>query len=201
MLTNEGNDYFSALVPGPGPGMCYRFRLDDDPVLYPDPASRSQPEGPHGRSEIIEPRRFAWHDESWGGVEPRGQVVYELHVGTFTPEGTWIAAIQHLPKLVEVGITLIEMMPVNDFAGRFGWGYDGVGLFAPTRLYGTPDDLRRFVDAAHALELGVILYVVYNHLGPDGNFFERFSPDYFTDRHENDWGKALNFHRPDAAGT
>ena len=127
-----------------------------------------------------------------------GQVIYEMHIGTFTQEGTWAAAIRELTNLAELGVTVIEVMPVAEFPGRFGWGYDGVYLFAPTRLYGTPDDFRLFVDTAHAAGLGVILDVVYNHFGPDGNVLMEFSPAYFTDRHKNDWGKPLNFDGPDA---
>ncbi|MCA1562827.1 MAG: DUF3459 domain-containing protein [Acidobacteria bacterium] len=125
-----------------------------------------------------------------------GQVIYEMHVGTFTPAGTWQAALAELDELARIGVTIVEMMPIADFAGRFGWGYDGVNLYAPTRLYGTPDDLRAFVDRAHAAGLGVILDVVYNHLGPSGNYLAEFSPDYFTDRHKNDWGRAINFEGP-----
>ena len=122
-----------------------------------------------------------------------------MHVGTFTPEGTWRAAAAELEELARLGITVIEMMPIADFAGRFGWGYDGVNLYAPAHVYGTPDDLRAFVDRAHAAGLGVILDVVYNHLGPDGNYLADFSPDYFTDRYTNDWGRAINFEGPPAA--
>ena len=125
--------------------------------------------------------------------------VYEMHIGTFTREGTWAAAMAELPALADLGVTVVEMMPVADFAGQFGWGYDGVDLYAPTRLYGRPDDLRGFVDRAHALGLGVILDVVYNHLGPDGNYLSDFSPDYFTDRYTNDWGRAINFEGPPEA--
>jgi maltooligosyltrehalose trehalohydrolase len=150
---------------------------------------------------VTDPNAYAWTDASWTGVRIEGQVIYEMHVGTFTAEGTWAAAAQKLPFLREVGITLIEMMPVNDFPGRFGWGYDGVGMFAPTRLYGTPHDLRAFVDAAHAQGIGVILDVVYNHLGPDGNYLSFFSDSYFTDRYDNEWGAALNFDGPGSAGT
>src|SRR5688572_32542991 len=117
--------------------------------------------------------------------------MYEMHVGTFTPEGTWAAAAGQLDPLADLGITVIEMMPVADFPGRFGWGYDGVALFAPTRLYGTPDDLRRFVDRAHAVGIGVILDVVYNHLGPDGNYLAAFAKEYFTERYANEWGQAI----------
>jgi maltooligosyltrehalose trehalohydrolase len=133
------------------------------------------------------------------GVGLRGQVVYEMHVGTFTTAGTWRAAEQELPALASMGLTLLEIMPVADFSGRFGWGYDGVALFAPTRLYGRPDDFRRFVDRAHALGLGVILDVVYNHVGPDGNYLAAFAPEYFTDRYENEWAEAINFDGPGAA--
>src|SRR5918998_1399832 len=181
------------MVAEAAPGMRYRFRLDDDQTLYPDPASRFQPDGPHGPSQIVDPGAYSWKDQSWKGVTLKGQVVYEFHVGTFTPEGTWAAAATKLPLLKDTGITLLEMMPVNDFPGRFGWGYDGVNLFAPTRLYGRPDEFRRFVDRAHAVGLAVILDVVYNHLGPDGNYLACFSEDYFTDRYENEWGEAINF--------
>ena len=125
-------------------------------------------------------------------------MIYELHIGTFTSEGTWEAAARRLPALAELGVTAVEMMPVAEFPGRFGWGYDGVDLFAPTRLYGRPDDLRRFVDRAHALGLAVLLDVVYNHLGPDGNYLRSFSESYFTDRYANEWGEALNFDGADA---
>jgi maltooligosyltrehalose trehalohydrolase len=130
---------------------------------------------------------------AWGGTNPEGQVLYEMHVGTFTQEGTWEAATRELPALAELGVTALELMPVAEFAGRFGWGYDGVALFAPTHLYGTPDDFRRFVDRAHALGLGVLLDVVYNHLGPDGCYLREFATDYFTDRYDNEWGEAINF--------
>ena len=155
--------------------------------------SRYQPDGPHGPSAIVDPSAFRWTDGRWRGLQADGQVIYELHVGTFTPEGTWRAAAAELDALADLGITIVEMMPVADFAGRFGWGYDGVDLYAPTRLYGTPDDLRAFIDRAHALGIGVILDVVYNHIGPDGNYLSDFSRDYFTERYENDWGEAINF--------
>ncbi len=192
-LARERDGYFSRLVEEARPGALYRYRLDDDADLYPDPASRFQPEGPHGPSQVIDPAAFAWHDGQWPGVGAKGQVLYELHIGTFTAEGTWAAAARELPRLRESGITVIEMMPVNEFPGAFGWGYDGVQLWAPTHLYGTPDDLRTFVDAAHSLGLGVILDVVYNHLGPDGNYLPRFSPLYFTKKYPNEWGESINF--------
>jgi maltooligosyltrehalose trehalohydrolase len=196
-LAAEGNGSFSGEAPA-GAGALYRYRLDGEATLYPDPASRFQPQGPHGPSEVIDPRAFAWSDDRWLGAETRGRVIYEMHIGTFTPEGTWRSAIEQLPRLADLGVNLLEVMPVADFPGRFGWGYDGVDLFAPTRLYGRPDDFRAFVDRAHALGLGVILDVVYNHLGPDGNYLEAFSPAYFSESHKTDWGKALNFDGPDS---
>jgi maltooligosyltrehalose trehalohydrolase len=197
-LTPEADGYFAGEIAGLKAGDRYWFRLDGL-TLRPDPVSRYQPDGPHGPSMIVNPQAFRWSDDNWQGVPRHGQVIYEMHVGTFTPEGTWQAAAEQLGALADLGITIVEMMPIADFAGRFGWGYDGVDLYAPTRLYGTPDDLRAFVDRAHALGLGVILDVVYNHVGPDGNYLADFSPDYFTDRYKNDWGQALNFEGPPGA--
>ena len=178
VLAAEPNGYFSTLVPDAGAGLRYRFRLDADDTLYPDPASRFQPDGPHGASETVDPSAFRWTDGAWRGVSLSGQVMYELHVGTFTPEGSWAAATRELPELARLGVTCLEVMPVADFPGRFGWGYDGVNLFAPTRLYGQPDEFRQFVDTAHANGLAVILDVVYNHVGPDGNYLGAFSDAY-----------------------
>ena len=196
-LTAEQGGYFSGTARA-GAGARYRFRLDGAEMLYPDPASRFQPDGPHGASEVIDPSAFTWMDQSWRGLPLEGQVMYEMHIGTFTPEGTWAAAMRELPELARIGITTIELMPVAEFEGRRGWGYDGVDLFAPTHLYGRPDDFRRFVDYAHASGLAVILDVVYNHLGPVGNYLRAFSPAYFTDKHENEWGDAINFDGDDA---
>jgi maltooligosyltrehalose trehalohydrolase len=199
-LTAEQGGYFSGVSRQAKPGTRYRFRLDGkDADAFPDPASRFQPDGPHGPAEVVDPRGFRWSDADWKGVPPDGQVLYEMHVGTFTPDGTWAAARERLPDLKAVGVTCLEVMPVNEFPGRFGWGYDGVDLFAPTRLYGTPDDMRGFVDAAHAIGLGVILDVVYNHVGPDGNYLKAFGP-YFTDKHRNDWGESINFDDDQSAG-
>ncbi len=193
VLAAEGNGFFSGLGAGLRAGTLYRFRLDDGEKLYPDPMSRFQPDGPHGPSEVIDPASFAWTDAAWLGLKPKGQVIYEMHIGTFTKEGTFAAAMAELPELARIGITTIEVMPLNEFPGNFGWGYDGVDLFAPTRLYGRPDDVRRFVDRAHALGLGVILDVVYNHIGPSGNYLREFADTWFTDRYANDWGEALDF--------
>ncbi|WP_437545036.1 malto-oligosyltrehalose trehalohydrolase [Sorangium sp. So ce367] len=195
-LRPEEGGYFAGLVASAASGTRYRFRLDDGETLYPDPASRSQPEGPHGPSEVIDPGAFSWSDAAFRGAPLKGQVVYEMHIGTFTREGTWESAARELPELARIGISLIELLPIAEVPGRFNWGYDGVNLFAPTRLYGSPDDLRRFVDAAHRAGIAVILDVVYNHLGPDGNYIGQFSGDYFTDRHKTDWGAAINFDGP-----
>lgn len=192
-LEKTDDGYFAGHVAEAETGDLYWFRLAEHERLLPDPASRYQPRGPHGPSQVIDPAAYAWHDEQWRGVELPGQVIYEMHVGTFTPEGTWQAAASQLEELANLGITLIEMMPVADFPGRFGWGYDGVNLFAPSRLYGAPNDLRALVDRAHQLGLGVILDVVYNHLGPDGNFLPQFSESYFSQQHHTDWGPAINF--------
>ncbi len=191
-LTREDGGYFSGTAEA-GAGALYRFRINDAENFHPDPASRFQPQGPHGPSCIVDPTQFKWTDEKWRGVKMRGQIVYEMHIGTFTPEGTWRAAAEQLAELARIGITVIEMMPIADFPGNFGWGYDGVDLFAPTRLYGTPDDLRAFVDRAHSLGLAVILDVVYNHFGPDGNYLAVYSDDYLTRENENDWGDSINF--------
>ena len=195
-LEPEGNGYFSGIVALAWAGTLYRFRLDNDSTAYPDPASRFQPEGPHGPSQVIDPFAFKWSDTAWPGVKLESQVIYELHLGTFTREGTWAAAAEQLGELADLGITLVEIMPVADFPGKFGWGYDGVNLFAPCRLYGRPEDFRRFVDRAHALGVGVILDVVYNHFGPDGNYLSKFSEHYITHRHDNEWGDAINFDDP-----
>jgi maltooligosyltrehalose trehalohydrolase len=198
-LQQEKEGYFAGWVAEAEPSALYGFRMNDQSRLLPDPASRFQAQGPMGPSQILDPGRFAWSDHGWGGVSSTGQVIYELHFGTFTPEGSYAAAARQLNALAELGVTVIEIMPLAEFAGRFGWGYDGVCLFAPTRLYGTPDDLRGFIDRAHSLGLGVILDVVYNHFGPRQQSIELFSDDYFSDRHTTDWGKAVNFDGPNSA--
>ncbi|CAN5406608.1 malto-oligosyltrehalose trehalohydrolase [soil metagenome] len=196
-LQSEDNGYFSGLIKPLKAGELYRYLLDGEGP-YPDPVSRYQPEGPHGPSMVVDPAAYVWNDGDWNGIRLKGQVIYEMHVGTFTPEGTWEAATERLPEIADVGVTCLEVLPVSEFPGEFGWGYDGVNIFAPTRLYGTPDDFRTFVDAAHALGIGVILDVVYNHLGPDGNYLGHFSKDYFAKRLKTDWGAAINFDGPNS---
>ena len=191
-LPQERDGYFSGTVTC-GIGARYRFRLNRSGNFHPDPASRFQPDGPHSSSYVVDPFAFKWTDANWRGVKLAGQVIYEFHVGTFTPEGTWRAAADKLELLKSDGITSLEMMPISDFPGRFGWGYDGVDLFAPAHLYGTPDDLRAFIDRAHGLGLGVILDVVYNHFGPDGNYLGVYSDDYMNRERENEWGDSINF--------
>ncbi|HEY3276178.1 MAG TPA: malto-oligosyltrehalose trehalohydrolase [Syntrophorhabdaceae bacterium] len=195
----EDRGYFSIFLPEAEDGTLYRIRLDRDELLLPDPASRFQPEGPHGPSRVVDPSHYAWADSDWRGIALPNQVIYEMHIGTFTREGTFRAAASELPELASQGITVIEMMPVADFPGRYGWGYDGVDLFAPTRLYGEPDDFRYFVDTAHSVGLGVILDVVFNHVGPDGNYLGSFSQSYFTARRKSQWGNTVNFDGPQAA--
>ncbi len=192
-LRLEGDGYFVGDAGDVRAGDTYGFVLDGEGP-FPDPASRYQPEGPHGPSQIIDPGHFAWTDQAWQGIKLAHQVIYELHLGTFTCQGTWRSAIPELPALAELGITAIEVMPVAEFAGSFGWGYDGVDLFAPTRIYGNPDDFRAFVDEAHRCGMGVLLDVVYNHVGPDGNYLRKFSESYFTADHKTDWGEAINFY-------
>jgi maltooligosyltrehalose trehalohydrolase len=196
-LSPAGDGYHIGQIAGVQPGARYAYRLDGgDP--RPDPASRFQPEGVHGPSEVVNPTIYRWGDAGWRGVALDDLILYELHVGTATPEGTFEALIGRLDAIKELGATAVELMPVADFPGERNWGYDGVALFAPSRAYGRPDDLRRLVDAAHARGLAVILDVVYNHLGPDGNYLREFSRDYFTDRHTTPWGDALNVDGPNS---
>jgi maltooligosyltrehalose trehalohydrolase len=167
------------------------FLLDGDGP-YPDPCSRFQPLGVHGPSAVVDPFRFEWSDGDWRGVPLERAILYELHVGTFTPAATFAGVTERLPYLAELGITAIELMPVADFPGTRNWGYDGVSLFAPCRQYGTPDDLRRLVDTAHRAGLAVVLDVVYSHFGPDGAYSTLFSPFYRSSRHQSPWGAAIN---------
>jgi maltooligosyltrehalose trehalohydrolase len=172
-------------------GARYAYMLDDEGP-FPDAASRFQPDGVHGPSALIDPRAFAWSDADWRGRALEDVIIYEIHVGTFSPEGTYAGVIDRLDHLGRLGITAIELMPVADFPGRRNWGYDGVDLFAPARCYGTPDDLRGLVDAAHRMGLAVLIDVVYNHFGPDGAYLSKFSPYYFSEKHHTPWGQAIN---------
>lgn len=194
-LAAEPGGYHGGFAPGVGAGARYQFRLGDGDRLLPDPASRFQPEGPFGPSQVIDPAAFAWTDGAWRGIAPHRHVLYELHIGTFTPDGTFAAAAAQLPFLAELGVTTIELMPIAAFGGRHGWGYDGVNLYAPHHHYGTPDELRGFVDRAHALGLAVILDVVYNHFGPAGNVMFEWSPHYKAE-HLTEWGEAIAFASP-----
>jgi maltooligosyltrehalose trehalohydrolase len=183
------------VLEGVGAGTRYFYRLPDG-SRRPDPASRFQPEGVHGPSEVVDPGAFAWTDAAWRGLQPRDLVIYELHTGTFSPSGDFRGVRERLGRLKDLGVTAVELMPVADFPGRRNWGYDGVDLFAPARCYGRPDDLRALVDAAHGLGLAVLLDVVYNHLGPDGAYLSAFSPYYFTDRHQSPWGAGVDLDGP-----
>jgi maltooligosyltrehalose trehalohydrolase len=197
-LSRESDGYFAGAVQTAHAGSRYRFRLDGGDA-FPDPASRYQPDGPHGDSEVVDPSRFRWTDAGWHGLSARGQVIYEIHIGTLTKEGTFAAAADRLADIAELGATVLEVMPLAEFPGRFGWGYDGVNLFAPYHGYGTPDDFRAFVNRAHEEGLGVILDVVYNHFGPDGNYLRQFSDSYFNPHRVTDWGDAINYDGPHSA--
>jgi maltooligosyltrehalose trehalohydrolase len=184
------------LVPHAKPGTRYRFALPDG-LRVPDPASRFQPDDVHGPSEVIDPAAYLWRDADWNGRPWEECVLYELHVGAFTPEGTFRAAAERLDALVALGVTAIELMPIADFPGARNWGYDGVLPFAPDSSYGRPEDLKHLVDEAHARGLMVLLDVVYNHFGPDGNYLAAYAP-IFTETHKTPWGAAVNY---DAAGS
>lgn len=192
-LKSEPKGYFSGFIPNVREGFLYKLRVDGKDS-YPDPCSRFQPKGPHGPSMVIS-SDFEWHDSAWQnkGIQLHGQIVYEVHIGTFSEEGTFSGLMRELPELKKLGITLIEIMPIAEFPGRWNWGYDGVGLYAPSHTYGTPEDLKHLVDYAHSLGIAVILDVVYNHFGPDGNYLRVFSDDYFAPQHKTDWGEAINF--------
>ena len=196
-----GQDRLVDMIPAPGgwwtapldlePGTDYAFRVDGSPNR-PDPRSALQPDGVHGPSRTVDPDTWRWTDQNWAGKDLRGSVIYELHVGTFTPEGTLDAAVSRLGHLVDLGVDIVELMPLAAFPGKAGWGYDGVGLWAVHEAYGGPDALARFVDAAHNAGIGVCLDVVYNHLGPSGNYLSVFGP-YFTPAHHTPWGEAVNY--------
>ena len=184
--------WWKAPVEEAGPGSDYAFLVDDDGTQYPDPRSPWQPDGVHAASRVYDHKAFSWTDRMWQGPPLTGAVIYEVHVGTFTKEGTFDAAIAKLQYLFELGVTHVELMPVAEFPGKFGWGYDGVELFAVRHEYGGPDAMKRFVDACHANGLGVLVDVVYNHFGPVGAYANKFGP-YLTNRHRTPWGDAVNF--------
>lgn len=187
---------FRALsVPQASVGTRYCWQIDGD-IDVPDPASRSNPDGVHGFSEVLDPASFEWQHKAWRGRPWHEAVVYEMHVGAFTPEGSYAAAQARLPELAALGITVIQLMPLSSYPGRFGWGYDGVLPFAPQATHGSPDDLKRFIDAAHGLNMMVMLDVVYNHFGPDGNYLHRYAPAFFSSTHHTAWGAGLNFDGP-----
>ena len=192
MAGPDQHGWWKTEVEDAGPGTDYGFQIGDDPAVYPDPRSAWQPNGVHGMSRVCDHQAFEWHDARWQAPPLASAVMYELHIGTFTLEGTFDAAIARLEYLFEFGITHVELMPVAAFPGDRGWGYDGVALFAVTENYGGPDGLKRFVDACHGRGLAVVLDVVYNHFGPVGNYTGKFGP-YLTDCHRTPWGDAVNF--------
>ncbi|HEY4911787.1 MAG TPA: malto-oligosyltrehalose trehalohydrolase [Methylomirabilota bacterium] len=177
------------------PGARYSFRIDGE-LLVPDPASRYQPHDVHGPSEVVDPLEYAWSDSEWHGIAPERLVYYELHVGTFSPEGSFAGLAERLDHLVALGVTAVELMPVADFPGRWGWGYDGVLPFAPDASYGRPEELKALVEACHARGLAVFLDVVYNHLGPEGNYLHRYAPAFFSRERKTPWGDAINLDEP-----
>jgi maltooligosyltrehalose trehalohydrolase len=194
-MQREPGGWFSATARA-GPGARYRYLLDGK--AFPDPASRRQPEGVHGPSEIVDPSTYEWHDSNWCGRPWEETVIYELHLGTFSETGGFTGAIEHLDHIVNLGATAVELMPIAEFPGHRDWGYDGASLYAPSSQYGRPDDLKRLVEACHAHRLSIFLDVVYNHFGPEGNYLPAIAPDFFTDRHHTPWGAAINFSGPDS---
>lgn len=190
-LERKTNGEFSGFVDGIGPGQIYNYKLDGE-ICRPDPRARYQPNGVHDDSEVVHAASFPWGDGDWHGVHKRDLVIYELHVGSLTEEGTFLAAIDRIPSWGELGITAIEVMPVAQSPGRWNWGYDGVNLYSPRNSFGRPDDFKGFVDACHQAGIAVILDVVYNHLGPEGNYLGDFGP-YFSRKHHTPWGSAFNF--------
>ena len=191
-LDRSSDGWFEGITDEAHAGSLYRYRIDGG-LLVPDPACRCNPQGVHGPSEVIDPEAFDWTDVEWRARPWRDSVVYELHVGTFTPEGTFAAVAGRLEHLQRLGVSAIEIMPVAEFPGSRGWGYDGVLPYAPASAYGRPEDLKALVCAAHAHGIAVMLDVVYNHFGPEGNFLHAYAPQFFTDRHSTPWGAAMDF--------
>jgi malto-oligosyltrehalose trehalohydrolase len=192
-----GEGWFQCGTPLAHPGSLYRYRIDGGQKV-PDPASRFQPRDVHGPSEVVDPAAYPWPDQAWAGRPWEEAVIYELHVGAFSPEGTFRGAAQRLDYLAELGVTAIELMPVADFPGKRNWGYDGVLPFAPDASYGRPEELKSLVQAAHERGLMVLLDVVYNHFGPEGNYLHLYAPQFFTERHQTPWGDGINFDGPDS---
>jgi len=189
--------WFELISDAAGPGTQYRFRIDGA-LEVPDPASRFQPHDVHGVSEVVDPCALEWRDAGWRGRGWEEAVIYELHVGTFTPAGTFSSACERLDYLVDLGVSALELMPVADFPGKRNWGYDGVFTFAPDSMYGGPNDLKELIQSAHQRGLMVLLDVVYNHFGPEGNYLGAYAPQFFTDRHRTPWGNAINFDGPES---
>jgi maltooligosyltrehalose trehalohydrolase len=196
-LARAGGGWWQLDCAQAAPGSRYRFQIDDG-ALVPDPASRANPDDVHGASLVVDPRAFEWNDDHWRGLPWEEAVLYELHVGTFTPQGTFAGVESKLDYLRDLGVSAVELMPIADFPGRHNWGYDGVLEFAPDASYGTPEDLKRLVQSAHARGLMVFLDVVYNHFGPEGNYLHRYAPQFFTQRHHTPWGAAINFDGDDS---
>jgi malto-oligosyltrehalose trehalohydrolase len=193
-MNPEPDGWFSLATAEAGPGSRYRYRVDGS--VYPDPASRCQPDGVHGTSEVIDPRAFAWRDAEWQGRAWHELVIYELHLGTFSDTGDFTGAIAQLDHLAELGVTAVELMPIAEFPGRRNWGYDGAQWFAPSSCYGRPEELKALIDECHAHGIAVVLDVVYNHFGPEGNYLHAIAPDFFTERHHTPWGAAINYAGP-----
>jgi malto-oligosyltrehalose trehalohydrolase len=193
---SEGG-WFELVTDAAPPGSEYQFRIDDQ-QLVPDPASRFQPHDVHGPSAVVDTQKFEWSDEKWRGRPWHEAIIYEVHVGAFSPLGTFAGVTARLDYLVDLGISALELMPVADFPGQRNWGYDGVLLFAPDSTYGRPEDLKALVQEAHKRNLMVLLDVVYNHFGPEGNYLRTYSPQFFTDRHRTPWGDAINFDGPES---
>jgi maltooligosyltrehalose trehalohydrolase len=196
-LDRSDGGWFELTTNQAAPGSQYSFRIDGVRQV-PDPASRFQSHDVHGPSEVVDPDSFDWRDHSWHGRRWEEAVIYELHVGAFTPLGTFSAVCDRLDYLADLGITALELMPVADFAGKRNWGYDGVLPFAPDSIYGRPEDLKNLVQSAHQRGLMVFLDVVYNHFGPEGNYLRAYAPQFFTDRHKTPWGGAINFDGPES---
>jgi maltooligosyltrehalose trehalohydrolase len=197
LLDRRDHGWFELVTDVAKPGTQYRFRIDDAKEV-PDPASRFQPQDVHGPSEVIDPAAFDWQDDAWRGRPWEEAVIYELHVGAFTPSGNFSSVRGRLDYLADLGITALELMPVADFPGKRNWGYDGVFPFAPDSTYGRPEDLKELVESAHKRGMMVLLDVVYNHFGPEGNYLDSYAPQFFTDRHRTPWGNAINFDGPES---